>query len=83
MVHLIKAPEKCNSLDCIHILEEAGVFPQLGYKLVDDNAWIHRSHAINETKICNGAQSVTCRTNGPDLNVIENVCAFRKLCYRV
>ena len=50
MVRLVKAPKKCNSLDYIHISEKAGVqfFGELGYKLVDDNDPIHRSHAVNK-----------------------------------
>ncbi len=77
---LIKALEKRNSLDYIHILEEAGVqfFPELGYELVDDNAPIHRSHAVNEWKSRNGIKSVPWPAHSPDLNPIENVWAFMK-----
>ncbi len=77
-VCLIKAPEKCNSSDKIHILEEAGVqfFPELVYKLVNDNAPSHRSHAVDEWKTRNCLQSGPFPAHSPDLNPIENVWAF-------
>ena len=79
-VSLIKAPKKCNSLDNFHILAEGGVqfLQELVYKLVDDNAPIHRSHSVNEWKTRNGIQSVPWPVHSPDMNPIENVCAFMK-----
>ena len=79
-VHLIKLPEKCNSLEYIHILEKAGVqfFPELGYMLVDGNAPIHRSQAVKEWKTRQGIESVRLPVHSPDLNPIGNVWAFMK-----
>ena len=61
-VRLIKAPKKRSLLDYIYNLEEAATlfFPEWGYKLVDDNSLIHRSHTIKE--------SVSWPTRSPDLN---------------
>ena len=61
-------------------MEEAGVQfnPELGYKLVDDNAPIHRSHSVNGWKTRNGIQSVPGPAHSPDLNPIENVWAYMK-----
>ena len=48
-----------------------GFFPELGYKLIDDNAPINSFNAVNkwESRI----QSVPWPAHNPDLNPIENV----------
>ena len=72
-VRLTKATKKCNSLSTFWKNPRVKFFPKLAYKLVDDNAPIHRSHA--ETR--NGIQSVPWS----DLNPIVNVWALWKLSY--
>ncbi len=78
-MRLVKAPEKYSSSEYIHLLEEAGVqfFQELGYKLVLDNAPIHRSHAVNESnewKTPNGIQSVAWPAHSRVMSPIENFC---------